>query len=123
MLNVLFVGVGGFVGSIARYLTYLLVRTYLPLSFPAGTLLVNSIGCLGIGFFSALMERHPGIPPQLALLVTVGIFGGFTTFSAFGLESVALWRAQQPNMALLNVGLNVFFGFGAVLLGRATAQL
>lgn len=121
MYNVILVGLGGFVGSVGRYLTYLLVSTYFTYSFPIATLLVNTIGCFAIGALSATVGHYAALSnPRILLLLTTGILGGFTTFSAFGLETVELLRLQ-PTLAILNVLGNLLLGIGAVVGGRMLA--
>lgn len=121
MYNVILVGLGGFVGSVGRYLTYLLVSTYFTYSFPIATLLVNTIGCFAIGALSATVGHYATLSnPRILLLLTTGILGGFTTFSAFGLETVELLRLQ-PTLAILNVLGNLLLGIGAVVGGRMLA--
>ena len=123
MYNVILVGVGGFVGSVGRYLTYLLVSTYFNHSFPVATLLVNTIGCFAIGALSATVGHYAALSnPRILLLLTTGIIGGFTTFSAFGLETVELLRLQ-PTLAVLNILGNLLLGIGAVVSGRILVTL
>ncbi len=108
------VGIGGGLGALARYGLSSLVQGR-GAGFPWGTLAVNAIGCFLIGL---LFERlSDGKKP----FVVVGVLGGFTTFSAFGHETVELVRDGRPGLALANAGLNVLLGVGAVLLGRAAA--
>lgn len=118
MYNVILVGVGGFVGSVGRYLTYLLVSTYFNASFPVATLLVNCVGCFAIGALTATAGHYTN--PRVLLLLSTGIIGGFTTFSAFGLETFELLRSQ-PTLAILNILGNLLFGIGAVVSGRILA--
>lgn len=123
MERLLWVGLGGMAGSMARYLLNLLVeRTCEPLRYPLGILTVNVIGCLAAGFVAGRV--HLGLGPEagLRLFVMVGLLGGFTTFSSFGLDTFELLRAQRVGAAVLNVGLNVFLALGAVWAGYATAQ-
>ena len=122
MYNVILVGLGGFVGSVGRYLTYLLVSTYFNHSFPIATLLVNTIGCFAIGALSATVGHYAALSnPRILLLLTTGIIGGFTTFSAFGLETVELLHLQ-PTLAVLNVLGNILVGISAVVGGRLLAM-
>jgi CrcB protein len=116
MLNVLLVGAGGFLGSVARYLTGVLVRQNLSVSFPLATMTVNVVGCFLIGLVSCLAERQ-SLHPQVVLLLSVGCLGGFTTFSAFGMETVSLFRTGHAGMALLNIGANLIVGLASVGLG------
>jgi CrcB protein len=123
MDKALYVGLGGFVGSLLRYwLGGAVQQVANNPAFPLGTLAVNLAGCLLIGFLSQLSDARGIFTPEARLFVFTGILGGFTTFSAFGNESVNLLRNGDNLSALLNVGIHVFAGLGAVWLGRAIAQ-
>ena len=118
------VGLGGFVGSVLRYVVsgaaYRLTPT---LSFPIGTFAVNILGCLAIGFLSGLAETREVIGPQTRLFLMMGVLGGFTTFSTFGYETFALARDAERLYALANVLASVAVGFGAVWLGHILARM
>ncbi|WP_202845163.1 fluoride efflux transporter CrcB [Luteimonas saliphila] len=117
------VGLGGAVGSIARYLlaTWTMHATG-PQKFPLGTFVVNLAGCLIAGVLAGLAERYPGwLSPELRLLLFVGLLGGFTTFSAFGLETAHLLRRGDWLAATGYVGGSVLLGIGAVWLGLRLA--
>ena len=86
--------------------------------FPVGTLVVNGVGCFLIGLVSAYVGKHYPANSGLLLFLSTGMIGGFTTFSAFGLETVALIQGQQLALALLNILLNLTLGLGAVWAGR-----
>jgi CrcB protein len=111
------VGLGGAVGSVLRYAVSL---AFAKSSFPYATLLVNVAGCLVIGLALPAWNRAPVLSENLRLLLVVGLLGGFTTFSAFGHETVVLLQ-HSPVRAVVNVLANVSAGLGAVLLGRAIA--
>lgn len=118
-LHILWVGVGGFLGSIARYSVSLLCRNWLSASFPWGTLLVNVIGCFAIGAVTGMAEKNNlSLQEPAIVFCTVGVLGGFTTFSAFGLETMGLVKDHQLTAAAANVALNLILGFSAVLFGR-----
>jgi CrcB protein len=123
LTRILFVGLGGCVGAIARFLigNYLqgLTRTTL---FPYGTLAVNLIGCLLIGFLFYLPPLHKTFDTELRLLLITGLLGGFTTFSAFGNESLQLIQHQQGLRAAVYIGTSLVFGLGAVWLGQRLAE-
>jgi CrcB protein len=89
-------------------------------TFPYTTLVVNVLGCFCIGVALPSVERAAALSPEVRLLVIVGFLGGFTTFSAFGSESVALFRSGS-GMVLLNIAANVLLGLMAVIAGRALA--
>jgi CrcB protein len=96
MANILTVGLGGFAGAVARYLLggWVLHHT-LSAKFPWSTFAVNILGCLAIGVLSGLAERLDWFAPPMRLLLLTGLLGGFTTFSAFGLETVHLLRRGE----------------------------
>lgn len=116
------VGAGGFAGSVLRYLISGYVQDLTKsTSFPYGTLAVNLMGCLVIGFLGQLAEARGVFTPEARALVFVGFLGGFTTFSTFGNESVNLFRTGENFLALVNMALHVIIGLGAVWLGRTLA--
>lgn len=118
MIAFLFVGLGGALGSMARYGMSLAVPSG---AFPYATLIVNVVGCFCIGLALPTAERAAGLSPDLRALVVVGFLGGFTTFSAFGHETLALARGGA-GWALLNVGAHLVLGLLAVALGRHAAS-
>jgi|TARA_B110000263_G_C15114790_1_gene421495 CrcB protein len=123
MAQILFVGMGGFLGSIARYLLVGLVQTPTAGTFPFGTLAVNVAGCTLIGGLSALIEARPFLTGDGRAFLVIGVLGGFTTFSAFGNETVNLLRHAGPTLAGANVLANVALALGGVWVGRSVAQL
>ena len=123
MAQILFVGVGGFLGSIARYLLVGLVQSPTAGTFPFGTLAVNVAGCTLIGGLSALVEARPFLTGDGRAFLVIGVLGGFTTFSAFGNETVNLLRHAGPALAGANVLANVALALGGVWVGRSVAQL
>jgi CrcB protein len=124
MDKVLLVGLGGFLGSVLRYLVSGWVQDWTGRdSFPVGTLAVNVVGCLVIGLLSQLAEARGAFSAEYRALVFVGILGGFTTFSSFGNETLNLWRDGQGSLALVNVAAQLVLGLGAVWLGRVLGHL
>jgi len=122
MGNLLLVGGGGFLGSVARYyLTGLLTQATHASRFPLGTLVVNVTGCLLIGFFAGLAEEAHLLSPATRLFLLTGFLGGYTTYSAFAYETVFLGREHLLSAALANVALQILLGLGAVLLGSRIA--
>jgi fluoride exporter len=117
MLHLLIVGVGGFIGSIMRYALSGFAQRWTQSLFPLGTLAVNLTGCLMIGVIWSLVEHREWFSPETRLFITVGVLGGFTTFSAFGFETFVLLRDGQFGWAAANVAANVFFCIGAVMFG------
>jgi len=124
MDKALMVGVGGFLGSVLRYLVGGLVQSAAAGStFPYGTLVVNVTGCYAIGVVSSLVETPGAFGPGARALIVMGVLGGYTTFSAFGNETVNLLRDSQRLAAGINVGAHLVLAFSAVWLGRLTASL
>ncbi len=120
----LWVGAGGFIGSVLRYVIGGLVQSAFPGSvFPYGTLVVNATGCLVIGCISQLVESHQAFGPGARAFLVVGILGGYTTFSTFGNETVNLLRDGQRLAAGINIGAHLALALSAVWLGRLTAQV
>jgi len=115
-------GIGGFIGSSLRYAVTGLVQQWSrSIDFPYGTLAVNLIGCFLIGFLSQLAESRGVFTADSRTFVFIGILGGFTTFSAFGNETMNLWRDGEDTFALANVAAHVILGLGAVWASRALA--
>lgn len=124
MPNILFVGIGGFIGASLRYWLGGLVQDGSgSVTFPYGTLAVNLIGCLVIGLLSHLAEARGVFTPQTRLLVFTGVLGGFTTFSTFGNETYNFLQDGENQLALLNVAVHIVLGLAAVWCGRALAHL
>ena len=116
--NIMLVGSGGFIGSISRYLIVIWVQQIFKTnSFPLGTLIVNIIGCFVIGIAGGIAENFQSISPDTRLFLFLGILGGFTTFSAFGYETITLIHNKNFFFAFINVFIHLGFGFGAVVLG------
>ncbi|MCX5723880.1 MAG: fluoride efflux transporter CrcB [Nitrospirae bacterium] len=124
MIKLLLIGAGGFIGSVLRYLVSGLAQTLSQtMAFPYGTLAVNVLGCLGIGFLSHLFAARSFIGADLQAFLVVGILGGFTTFSAFGNETMNLLREGEAALALMNVGAQLLLGLGSVWLGYTVAHV
>ncbi|NJC94947.1 MAG: fluoride efflux transporter CrcB [Anaerolineales bacterium] len=122
LLSVIYVALGGALGSVSRYLLAVWAQTVSKsIDFPYGTLTVNLIGCFVIGFLSQLAETRGAFTPESRALVFIGVLGGFTTFSSFGNDTVNLFRDGETFNALANVGANVILGLSLVWLGRAVA--
>lgn len=121
--ELLIVGTAGFLGSISRYLIGVWIGGRNSTAFPIATLLVNLVGCFLIGILSILVERSFPQHRSLYLFGSVGFLGAFTTFSAFGLETLQLLRNQQPSLAFANVIANVALGLVAVWAGRSLASV
>ena len=122
MKGMLLVALGGAVGSVARYkLSGLVLHHAIDWRFPAGTFAVNVLGCLAAGVLAGLAERHDLLSPEARLLLFTGVLGGFTTFSAFGLETMFLLRRGETWIAGANVLGSVVAGLLALWLGLAVS--
>jgi len=116
--QILIVALGGAVGSVLRYkLGGFALHHTQAWNFPVSTFGVNVVGCFAIGILAALVEHHDLFSPAIRLLLFTGLLGGFTTFSAFGYESVFLLRRGLLSAATSYVLLSVVCGLGAVLVG------
>jgi len=118
MIKLFLIGAGGFIGSVLRYVVSGLVQTFSQsIAFPYGTLAVNILGCFCIGLLSELIDARALIGTDARAFLIVGILGGFTTFSAFGNETMNLIREGDVALGLMNVGAQVLLGLGAVWAG------
>jgi len=116
--QILIVALGGAVGSIFRYkLGGFALHHTQSWNFPVSTFSINVAGCFAIGILAALVEHHDLFSPSIRLLLFTGLLGGFTTFSAFGYESIFLLRRGLVSVATGYVLLSVVFGLGAVEAG------
>lgn len=112
--NLLLVGLGGSIGSMARYAASLLIRSK---SFPFATLSVNVIGSFIIGLVFALSIKEAALSNNWKLFLATGICGGFTTFSAFSVENMELLQNGKTGMALTYIMLSIVLGILATFLG------
>ncbi|MDR0516724.1 MAG: fluoride efflux transporter CrcB [Fibromonadaceae bacterium] len=121
MISFFMVFAGGGLGSVCRYAVGLLAKMLFGGTFPLGTLFVNLLGCFAIGYLSSRFERMFATQ-EIRNLCSVGFLGGFTTFSAFGVETMNLFRSGSNGTAILNITLNVALGillaFAGFYLGK-----
>jgi CrcB protein len=123
MEKLLLVALGGATGSVARYATGLAMTRWLGGAFPFGTLTVNIIGGLAMGALMGWVSGRSGSDPErLRLLIGVGFLGGFTTFSAFSLETVRMIERRDLGPAFSYVALSVAVSIAAVFLGLILAR-
>ncbi len=118
MIKILVIGIGGFVGAIARYGISGLVHRASPGSFPFGTLAVNVLGCLLIGALMTIVEDRQPFTANVRLFLFIGLLGSFTTFSTLGYETFEYLKADDFKLGMYNVLLNVVIGISAVIAGR-----
>jgi CrcB protein len=122
VVNILLIGVGGFCGSVARYLASGVVQDLSrTISFPWGTFAVNVLGCFLIGFIAQLTESRGFLTEASRGLIVIGFLGGFTTFSTFGNETYLLLRNGQPLLSFGNAAGQLLACLAAVWLGRSLA--
>lgn len=120
--EILAVAIGGAAGSVLRYWASNAVYLLTGRMFPYGTLAVNVLGSLIMGALYLLFAERQ-LPPEWRVVCLVGFLGGFTTFSAFSIETVLLLERGEPGKALANVLLSVFVCVGFAFLGYAGARL
>lgn len=122
MKSLLWVALGGAIGSILRYVVGLWLKPEPSLAFPVHTLLVNIIGCLVIGFVFSFLLTVPN-EQYYRLFIITGILGGFTTFSSFGLESFYLFQHNEFAKAFTYILSSNILGLAAVWVGYSLHKL
>ena len=108
MEKYLFIGLGGFLGSIARFGLASLIQNKTESLFPYGTMVVNIVGCFMIGLLMTLFQERIVVSQNIRLFLIIGILGGFTTFSSFSYDTLALMKSGNFLGAGLNSGLSLF---------------
>ncbi|MDH3503571.1 MAG: fluoride efflux transporter CrcB [Nitrospirota bacterium] len=122
--QLLWVGVGGFLGSVGRFVVAGFFNRLSPaLAFPIGTLAVNILGCFLIGLLHGLAESRNILGTDTRIFLFIGVLGGFTTYSTFGFESLALLKDGAMLKASANIIIHVFVGLAAVWLGDTLGRL
>ena len=121
MNKLLLVALGGLLGTLCRYALSTWVDARSRSSFPYGTLAVNLLGCFIAGFLFPLLEQA-AVAPELRLAVFTGFLGGFTTFSAYGLQTFALANDGMLSLAALNVLVSNATGLGMVWVGSSLSR-
>ena len=123
MKHLLLVGLGGFIGSVARFLVSKLNLSWHFLSIPMGTLTVNVLGSFIIGILVGISVKSDLISTDLRLFLMVGFCGGFTTFSSFSSENLMLMQNGQVVTVLIYTALSILLGFLAVYFGYIFTNL
>lgn len=121
--SIMIIGLGGFIGTVARFLISRYFQMTVTSVFPWSTFIINIAGCLLIGLIYGISEKGDVLSPDVRLFMTVGICGGFTTFSTFSNDSFLLIRDQEWLRFALYTSLSVFVGLVAVYVGRFMTKL
>ena len=123
LVRVLSIGLAGFVGTLLRYwLSGVIARRYGE-TFPYGTLAVNLLGCFVIGFLFYIFYERALVNPALRTTIFIGLLGGFTTFSSYGLQTFTLLRDGELFLALVNVLASNVIGLALVWVGYSLAKV
>ncbi len=122
-MNVALVFLGGGIGAAARYGLQGLVYRFLPATFPYGTIAVNILGSFLIGFLTAFFEERFLVMPSLRVFLTIGVLGGFTTFSSFSYETVMLLRTGSYMLGGVNIVASVLTCLIATWIGMVLGKL
>lgn len=122
-MNFILVFLGGGIGASARYWMQGAVHRMAGAGFPYGTLAVNVLGSLLIGILMSLFEERFVVNPSLRVFLTIGILGGFTTFSSFSYETMALLRDGSFALGLSNISSSIVLCLGATWLGMVLGKL
>jgi len=122
MVNLILIGIGGFIGAVTRYGVALWIGQRWGRNFPLGTFLINVTGSFLIGLLMTLLSERFLVNPQWRLLLVVGFLGAYTTFSTFEYETGALLKDGEWLIAGANVVFSVVVGFIALKLGEVLAK-
>lgn len=122
MKHILAIAFGGSIGAVLRYLTSTGLHHMVGRAFPYGTLLVNVLGSLIMGFLYVLLVERLALSVEWRAVVLIGMLGAFTTFSTFSMETFALFEDGENVKALVNILLSVSLCLIAVWLGVATGR-
>ena len=121
--SILIVGFGGFIGTVARFLTSRYFQENIASVFPWSTFTINIIGSLLIGIFYGISEKGDFMSPDFRLFLTVGICGGFTTFSTFSNDAFLLLKQEEWLRFAFYTSMSFFLGLVAVYVGRIIIKL
>lgn len=123
MQKTILIGLAGLAGTLVRYwLSGVVARQYGE-TFPWGTMAVNLIGCLAAGAIFYLTEERFVLNPTLRTVILIGLLGGFTTFSSYGLQTFALLRDGEFGLATLNVVTSNVLGILMVWIGYSVSRV
>ncbi|RBP42859.1 fluoride efflux transporter CrcB [Garciella nitratireducens] len=123
MRNILYVGLGGCIGASLRYILSANSSKLFSSALPIGTLMVNVLGGILMGFIMEWSLNSHSISQSLELFLTTGILGGLTTFSTFSYETITLFSGANYILATLNILLNLFLSLIGVVVGKGIFQM
>ncbi len=115
--TILFIGIGGAIGSVLRYLTSVMMSKYWANHFPLATFITNILGCFILGLLIGLLEKNNLANSNLKWFLVTGFCGGYTTFSTFGFENYSLFQSNNSILAFIYIAMSVLVGIFAVWLG------
>jgi CrcB protein len=115
--TILYIAIGGAIGSVLRFLTTVLVSKFWSNQFPLATLIANVIGCFLIGLFLGILTKNQLNDSNLKWFLVTGFCGGYTTFAAFGMENYSLFQNNNSLLAFGYIGLSIILGLFAIWLG------
>ncbi len=121
-MNLLIIGIGGFLGAILRYLVSGWVYRVFGSALPWGTLAVNIIGSFILGFFFTYSINKMAVSPEFRNFISIGLLGAFTTFSTFSYETIMLMQQELYKETIMNISFNVIFCLIAALAGILIAK-
>jgi len=121
-MKILYIGIGGFLGAIFRYLVSRLSMVLLGNLIPYGTLIVNTLGSFILGYIYILSVEKIFIPEAIRFSIMVGFLGAFTTFSTFSIETLMLFENGAYILGLINIFTNLFFSLIACYFGVYLAR-
>jgi CrcB protein len=122
-MNYLIVFLGAGLGGVFRLGVNQAAVRLLGFGFPFGTLAVNIVGSLIMGLLTEYFVLRSGLSQELRLFLTTGILGGFTTFSSFSMDTVALWERGQWSASLIYIALSLFLSVAALMIGLSIVRL